>query len=193
MEHNTRLPALPREQMDAQQQAMLDAILNGPRKNLNGPFAAWLHSPQLGELAQRLGAYCRYDTGLSLRHSELAILVTAAQWQSQAEWHIHLPIALAAGVPAAQAEQIRLRQIPVFAEQGDHLIWLFALELYRDKRVSDATYAACCQQFGLPVLVNLVGLLGYYALVAMTLNVFDMRAQGQTELPFVEPQPGPAP
>jgi len=52
--------------------------------------------------------------------------------------------------------------------------------------VSDATYAACCQQFGLPVVVNLVGLLGYYALVAMTLNVFDMRAEGQTELPFVE-------
>ena len=89
-------------------------------------------------------------------------------------------------MPAALAEQIRRQQVPVFEEPADRLIWLFAHELYCDKRVSDATYAACCQQFGLPVVVNLVGLLGYYALVAMTLNVFDMRAEGQTELPFVE-------
>ncbi|MFL9926399.1 carboxymuconolactone decarboxylase family protein [Herbaspirillum lusitanum] len=185
-----RLPPLSREQMNAEQRAMLDAIRNGPRKNLNGPFVAWIHSPQLGELAQRLGAYCRYDTGLSLRLSELAILVTAARWQSQAEWHIHLPIAVEAGLSPVVAEQIRIGARPDFADQDELLIWCFATELYQDKRVSDAVYDAACIRFGLPVVVNLVGLLGYYALVAMTLNVFDMRADGQDQvsgLPFAEP------
>lgn len=184
-----RLPAISREAMRPDQTAMLDAILAGPRKNLNGPFVAWIHSPPLGELAQRLGAFCRYDTGLPLRLSELAILTTAACWQSQAEWFIHLPIAIEAGIDPALAEQIRLGQSPQFVADDEAVIWRFASELYRDKRVSDATYAQACEMFGLQVVVNLVGLLGYYALVAMTLNTFGMRAEGQggDSLPFAEP------
>lgn len=185
----SRLPAITREQMTPAQTSMLDAILAGPRKNLNGPFVAWIHSPQLGELAQRLGAFCRYDTGLSLRLSELAILTTAAAWQSQAEWHIHLPIALDAGLSAEVAEQIRQGQTPAFKQDDERVVWQFASELYRDKRVGDATFEQARALFGLPVVVNLVGLLGYYALVAMTLNSFGMRAEGQGEgaLPFAEP------
>ncbi|KAF1035002.1 MAG: hypothetical protein GAK35_04250 [Herbaspirillum frisingense] len=184
-----RLPAIARDQMTPEQTAMLDAILAGPRKNLNGPFVAWIHSPQLGELAQRLGAFCRYETGLPLRLSELAILVTAAGWQSQAEWHIHLPIAVEAGLSAEIAEQIRRGQAPRFTARDECVVWEFASQLYRDKRISDATYAEACELFGLTVVVNLVGLLGYYALVAMTLNTFGMRAEGQGEdqLPFAEP------
>lgn len=189
MTQPSRLPAITREQMTPDQTAMLDAILAGPRKNLNGPFVAWIHSPRLGELAQTLGAFCRYDTGLPLRLSELAILATAVAWQSQAEWHIHLPIAIDAGLPADVAEQIRQGGTPVFAQRDEHVVWHFATELYRNRRVSDATYAEACAMFGLPVVVNLVGLLGYYALVAMTLNTFGMRAEGQGEgeLPFAEP------
>ncbi|WP_211462789.1 carboxymuconolactone decarboxylase family protein [Collimonas silvisoli] len=187
MEKPSRLPPLQREQMTSEQKALLDAIAAGPRKNLNGPFVAWIHSPQLGELAQRLGAYCRYETGFPLRLSELAILATAAQWQSQAEWHIHLPIAIEAGLSADIAEQCRIGATPDFVDQDERLVWQFASELYARKRVSEMTYQAACKRFGLAVVVNLVGLLGYYALVAMTLNVFDMRAEGQTTLPFAEP------
>jgi 4-carboxymuconolactone decarboxylase len=64
------------------------------------------------------------------------------------------------------------------------LIHDFASELYDTQRVSDATYAKAVERFGHQVVINLVGLLGYYALVAMTLNVFDMRAAGQDSLPF---------
>ena len=65
-------------------------------------------------------------------------------------------------------------------------IYDFATELYETKRVSDATYDAAVARFGHTVVMNLVGLLGYYALVAMTLNTFGMRAEGQTDLPFAE-------
>ncbi len=193
MSQPQRLPAIAREQMTPEQTAMLDAILAGPRKNLNGPFVAWIHSPALGELAQRLGAFCRYDTGLSLHLSELAILATAQAWQSQAEWHIHLPIAVQAGLAPEVAEQIRRGEEPDFPHQDERIVWNFARELYQHKRVSDATYRAACERFGLQVVVNLVGLLGYYALVAMTLNTFGMRAEGQGEgdLPFAEPGPTP--
>ncbi|MDY7803317.1 carboxymuconolactone decarboxylase family protein [Burkholderia stagnalis] len=181
-----RLPPFDAASATDAQKAVLDEILSGPRGNLNGPFLGWIASPELAQHAQRLGAFCRYRTGLPLRLSELAILVTAARWRSQAEWHIHHPIALDAGLPAATAEAIRDGVEPVFESDDDALVYAFANELYDTRRVSDATFARAEERFGHAVVVNLVALLGYYALVAMTLNTFGMRAEGQTELPFPE-------
>jgi 4-carboxymuconolactone decarboxylase len=181
-----RLPSFDASTASAKQRAVLDEILSGPRGNLNGPFLGWIHSPDLAQHAQRLGAFCRYETGLPARLSELAILVTAARWRAQAEWYIHYPIAIDAGVREQDAEAIRLGRKPAFSEADDALIYAFASELYDEKRVSDATYAKTVARFGHKVTINLVGLLGYYALVAMTLNVFGMRALGQDSLPFIE-------
>jgi 4-carboxymuconolactone decarboxylase len=180
-----RLPHFDLSTATPEQKAVLDEIMSG-RGNLNGPFLGWIHSPELAQHAQRLGAFCRYRTGLPLRLSELAILVTAARWQAQAEWAIHHPIALEAGVAEADAESIRLGRRPDFADADAALIHDFASELYETKRVSDAIHAQAVERFGLQVVINLVGLLGYYALVAMTLNVFGMRALGQESLPFAE-------
>ncbi len=181
-----RLPDFDPSRATPEQKAVLDEILSGPRGNLNGPFLGWIHSPELAQHAQRLGAFCRYQTGLPLRLSELAILVTAQRWQAQAEWYIHHPIALGAGVPEAVAEAIRNGQRPAFDHADDALIFDFASELYDAKRVSDAIWTKTVERFGHTVTINLVGLLGYYALVAMTLNVFGMRAEGQESLPFAE-------
>jgi 4-carboxymuconolactone decarboxylase len=181
-----RLPEFQTTSATDEQAAVLQEILSGPRGNLNGPFLGWIHSPELAQHAQRLGAFCRYKTGLPLRLSELAILVTAARWQSQAEWYIHYPIALEAGLPAAVADAIHQGQQPVFDDADDALIFDFATQLYETKRVTDSTYENAVTRFGHVKVVNLVGLLGYYAMVAMTLNTFGMRAEGQTELPFPE-------
>jgi 4-carboxymuconolactone decarboxylase len=181
-----RLPRFDALHATPEQTVVLEEILSGPRGNLNGPFLGWIHSPELAQQAQRLGAFCRYRTGLPLRLSELAILVTAARWQAQAEWYIHYPIALEAGVSAVDAEAIRVGRQPEFADPDAALIYAFATELYDARRVCDSTYAASVTRFGHEVIVNLVGLLGYYALVAMTLNVFGMRAEGQQTLPFAE-------
>ncbi|MCX4161369.1 MULTISPECIES: carboxymuconolactone decarboxylase family protein [Paraburkholderia] len=181
-----RLPHFDAAAATPEQKTVLDEILSGPRGNLNGPFLGWIRSPELAQHAQRLGAFCRYQTGLPLRLSELAILVTAARWQAQAEWYIHYPIALQAGVREEDAQVLLQGKRPAFADADDALIYAFASELYDAKRVSDATYAQTVERFGHTVTINLVALLGYYALVAMTLNVFDMRAQGQATLPFAE-------
>jgi 4-carboxymuconolactone decarboxylase len=181
-----RLPDFQIAQASDEQKAILESILSGPRGSLNGPFLGWIHSPKLAEYAQQLGAFCRYETGLPLRLSELAILVTAARWRSQAEWHIHYPIAIDAGLPATLAEMIRNGEQPTFDDPDDELIYRFATELDEKKRVSDQTYDAAARRFGHVLVVNLLGLLGYYALVAMTLNTFGMRAEGQTTLPFPE-------
>ncbi len=181
-----RLPEFDRSTATPEQIAVLDEIVNGPRGNLDGPFLSWIHSPELANHAQRLGAFCRYETGLPLRLSELAILVIAAYWRSQAEWHIHQPIAIKAGVAVPVAEAIRQGTVPMFIDDDDRLIYAFATELNETRRVSDQTYEHAVKRFGHVIVVNLTGLLGYYTLVAMTLNVFGNRAHGQVELPFPE-------
>ncbi|GAA3533224.1 hypothetical protein [Zobellella aerophila] len=183
----SRLSDVNPDTAQGEQKRVLDAILSGPRGNLDGPFLAWIHSPELADRAQALGAFCRYHTGLPLRLSELAILITAAQWQSQAEWQIHEPIAHQAGVSQAITEAIRTGREPKFQAEDERLVYRLTTELYHSKRISDSLYHSAREQFGEPVLVELVGLHGYYALVAMTLNAFDVRRHTEQPLPFPEP------
>lgn len=93
----SRLSPLSEAHMDEAQRTVLRQIISGPRGNLDGPFLAWIHSPELADHAQRLGAFCRYGTRLEPRLTELAILLTAAWWQSQAggKFTNPLPVALA--------------------------------------------------------------------------------------------------
>src|SRR5690606_14853004 len=102
---------------------VLSDILSGPRGNLDGPFLAWAHSPQLADSAQKLGAFCRYGTRLELRLSELAILLTAAWWQSQAEWQIHEPIARQAGLAEGVIEALRRGEEPTFEQDDERLVY----------------------------------------------------------------------
>ncbi|MEH6824578.1 MAG: carboxymuconolactone decarboxylase family protein [Motiliproteus sp.] len=183
----SRLPELTDATMTQDQHRVLDAILKGPRGNLDGPFLAWVHSPGLANPAQQLGAYCRYHTSLPLRLSELAILVTAQWWQSQAEWQIHAPIALAAGLNQERVEALRQGQKAPFVEQDEALVYRIGTELYATRRISNALYQEAVALFGEPALVELVGIYGYYALVAMTLNVFAVDREVEGDLPFPEP------
>ncbi|WP_043526954.1 carboxymuconolactone decarboxylase family protein [Litchfieldella xinjiangensis] len=187
MKIDSRLTPLDESRMNDAQRRVLGEILSGPRGNLDGPFLAWIHSPALADHAQRLGAFCRYQTRLELRLSELAILFTAAWWQSQAEWQIHEPIARQAGISDTVIEALRRGDEPVFALDDEALIYRLGTSLYTKRRIDDALYEEAVTTFGEPGVVELVGIFGYYALVAMTLNVFEVRRDTGTALPFAEP------
>lgn len=184
MKIESRLTPLDESRMSDDQQRVLEAILSGPRGNLDGPFLAWIHSPALADHAQRLGAFCRYDTRLELRLTELAILFTASWWRSQAEWQIHEPIARQAGVTDAVIEALRSGEEPAFERDDERLVYRMGKTLYTTRRIDEALYAEAVAAFGEPGVVELVGVFGYYALVAMTLNVFEVRRETETPLPF---------
>ena len=170
----TRIAELDPGQMTAAQRSVHDAIASGPRKGVRGPLAVWLHRPELAQHAQALGRYCRYDTSLPPRLSELAILVIARHWGSEYEWYVHKPIAIAAGVRPEIVEAIRTQAVAAFADPAEAVIHAFLIELHRDRRVSDAVYAAAVAQLGEPGVIDLVGLAGYYTLISMTINVFEV-------------------
>lgn len=185
-----RLKDIPDEQMTAPQRALRDAIFAGPRgkrPKLTGPFAIWLHAPEYGNFAQALGAHCRFKTAVEPRLSEFAILVTAHMWKAQYEWHAHAPIAERAGVKPKTIADLHAGRVPKSAPKDERAIYDFVKELYRTRRVSNKTYARVHALLGDAATIELVGILGYYTLISMTLNVFRAPLPDGAPLPFREP------
>jgi 4-carboxymuconolactone decarboxylase len=184
-----RLAILDDRRMNDAQRALMSAMRAGPRGQSltpRGPFAAWLHAPQFGGLVQQLGAHCRYQTALPARLSEFAILCTARQWRAQYEWFAHEPMAEKAGVKPKTIADVRAGRAPKSAPADERAIYAFVQELYKTKRVSDRTYKRVQAILGDAPTVELVGILGYYVLVAMTLNVFRMMPPADAKLAFAE-------
>ncbi len=184
-----RLNDIADAQMTEPQRALRDAIFKGPRgprPKLNGPFAIWLHAPEMGYLAQALGAHCRFKTALPPRLSEVAILTTANLWRAQYEWHAHAPMAERAGVAPATIAAIKAGRAPTSAPKDERALYDFVRELYRTRRVSDRSYARVHKFLGDAAMVEFVGIVGYYALISMTLNVFRAQIPEEAPLPFRE-------
>jgi len=179
-----RLPELNPSEMTAEQKHVQDIIASGPRGQVRGPLAIWLRRPELAVRAQALGEYCRYNSSLPKRLSELAILVTARHWGAEFEWLAHQKHALDAGLSGDLIEAIRIGQVPVFADPQEQAVYDIATVLYRDRRLTDGLYASGLTALGEDSLIDLIGVLGYYALISMTINAFDVMPPPGTPLAF---------
>ena len=149
-------------------------IAAGPRGVVAGPLAVWLQRPDLADRAQALGAYCRYGSLLAKRLSELAILVTARIWSSEYEWMAHKQHALDAGLDPAAIEAIRTHAPPTLADPEEQAVYDVATVLNRTRGLDDALYARARDVLGEGRLVDLIGVLGYYTLISMTINAFGV-------------------
>jgi len=179
-----RLGPISNAAMTPEQRAAAQAIIDGPRGALYGPFVPLLRSPELMACAQRMGEYLRYRSAIGTRLSELAILVTARQWDQQVEWAIHAPIAAEAGIPAAVIDAIAERRTPAALAPDEQAVYDFCLELHTTKRVSDATWAAAMLQFGEHGVADLMGINGYYTLLAMVMNAAQSAPPPSTATPL---------
>lgn len=164
--------------MKPDQRAVYAQTVAGRRGSVPANVMVWLKSPDLAARAQKLGELVRYDTSLKPRHSELAIMVVARRWQAQYEWAVHVAEARKAGLPDALVESIRVGETPTFTEPVDRVVYEFAMAVMEHGRVSDDRYRAAVLDLGERAVVELVALLGYYTLVAFTLNVFEIPAPG---------------
>ena len=170
----TRIKDLSPTTMTAEQRAVHDAIASGPRGQVRGPLAVWLHRPKLADRAQALGQYCRYETSLEPRLSELAILMLGRIWGAEFEWWAHKKIALQAGVSPAVIEAIRTHTQPSFLHDDEALVHDFIRQLHQERRISDALYQKAVTLLGEEGVVDLVGIAGYYSLISMTIKVFQV-------------------
>ena len=169
-----RLRDLTREEMSEAQQKVVDEAVSGKRGRVPAPLRAWMHSPEMGTHAQRLGEFLRYGTILGPRLSELAILITARFWTSHYEWFAHKREGLRAGLDPAIIDAIAARKVPPLDDAKARAVYAYVVMLHNEHTVSDDVHAAVVRELGEQGVVELVGLLGYYTLVAMTLNAFEI-------------------
>jgi len=166
-----RMPAIPADQMSAAQKQAAAAIAAGPRGDVKGPFLALLRSPDFMDRVQRVGEYVRYRCPLDKRINELAAAITARHWTQQFEWWAHARQALEAGLKPAIAEAIAEGRRPAGMAQDEEIVYDFLTELLVNKSVCDATYERAVQKFGEPGVIDIIGISGYYGLLAMVMNV----------------------
>jgi 4-carboxymuconolactone decarboxylase len=169
-----RIPLLTPESMTAEQRRVHDNIVQGPRGKLVGPLRAALHNPELAEKWQQVGALLRYGTHLPPRLSELAILITARHWDCQFEWFAHEPPAQAAGIAQSVIDAIKHHQRPALEAADEQAVYDYVTQLHQTRFVSEAVYQRALDLFGVVAVVDLTALVGYYAMVAMTLNAHEL-------------------
>lgn len=181
-----RITPISLDQMSPAQRKVHDAVVAGPRGRMVGPIQVWLTNPELAEKAQELGAFCRYGTSLAGRLSELAILITGVHWRAGYEWHVHAPIGLKAGLDPQVVEAIRRGGQPAFQKTDEAAVYDFTRELLETRRVSDETFARTKSELGQHGVVELVGILGYYSLISMTIAGFELPVPEGSPDPFAE-------
>jgi len=162
------------ETLTPEQRRVYDRIVAGPRKRVIGPLLAALHNPELADRWQQLGELLRYQTGLSPQVSELAILVTARRWNTPLEWQVHSEAARKAGIPEAAIEALRRGSAPEFDDAELAAVYEFARQLQEHGQVSASTYQDVLERLGIAGIVELTAVIGYYTMVAMTLNAHQI-------------------
>ncbi|MBL6454031.1 carboxymuconolactone decarboxylase family protein [Belnapia sp. T6] len=170
-----RLIPPTREALDPAQQAVWDRIASGARGGVGGPFTALISSPDLCSRVEQLGVFIRYECSVPMRLRELAILCVGEHWKAAYEWYAHAPIAAKQGVPEAVIQAIGSGAAAIpFDAEPDRVVVGFVRELLRTGQVGEAAYTAAKALLGEKGTVELTGLVGYYSLLAMQLNVFQV-------------------
>jgi 4-carboxymuconolactone decarboxylase len=162
------------EQMTPEQRAVHDAAVSGKRGRMPPPALAWIHSPELAMRAQHLGEYIRYDTVFGPALVEIAILVTARYWRSHYEWWAHRRLAENAGLDPAIIDAIRDGNPLPRVDEKTQVIFDYAKTLHETRQVPIELHNRMLAAWGPRGIADIIGVCGYYTLVSMTLNGFDI-------------------
>jgi 4-carboxymuconolactone decarboxylase len=180
-----RLDKLSPATLDDEQRAVYDAIAGGRRAQgaqlfplvddtgaLEGPFNAFLLRPRLGFAWQALGAAVRYETALSDRAREIAILVTAAAARASFEWRSHEPIGRSAGLTGNELEALRAGRFGEFGDEDERLVAVTTHALCSRGDLDDEEYRRAVEGLGAAGLFEVLTVVGYYRALALQLRVF---------------------
>jgi 4-carboxymuconolactone decarboxylase len=184
-----RLPLPAADSMTPAQREAAQALVDGPRKGVYGPFLPLLRSPQLLDRVGKVGEYLRFESVLDARIRELTICAVSRHVSNQFEWTMHAPLAVKAGVSEATIEALRLGARPKNLPADEEAALDFARELFATHGVSDPTYAGSLQAFGEQGVVELASLIGYFAMVSWVMNVARTPAQASVAGPGIDAFP----
>ena len=175
-----RLSEIDEAQLFPEQRAIYDQIMRA-RGHMRGPFAVWLRNAELCENTLKLQEMFASRVKLERRLLELMILVAARLATAQYAWFIHEPHALRLGIAPDIVQAIRQRRTPVFTRDDERLVYDITTELNTTRTLSGQSFQRGMAMFGEQVMVELVSAIGFYSMVAMTLNAFAVSVPGDKE------------
>src|ERR1700754_2151584 len=186
VEDITRFAPLKPDELSPAQKTWADMIAAPPRnaKFASPPYRAYIRNPELAPRLSALSDYLRWNTTLPARLSEFAILITARQWTAQYEWFAHYPLALKAGLDPKILSDVAAGRRPENMREDEAALYDLATAIYRDKKVSDAVYKAAVDKFGERGVMDIIGIIGYYDLVSMTLITMQAGAPNDSVPPL---------
>ena len=173
-------PITSKDQVPVNDHAIVDTIIDS-RGSLHGPFSMFLHSPELAGRVAHLGAFVRFEGSLDMRVRVLAAMTVAREFDAVYVWGAQTGNARRQGVPEATITAIREKHARGVPPEDAQIID-FALQLIRAHRVDDTTFKAVQARFGNDQLVQLTGAIGYYAMLAMTVNACELEAAPGAEV-----------
>ena len=175
----SRLPELDEATLTPEQKRIYGEIKR-IRGRVRGPFAVWLRNAELGECALKLQDMFASRIKLERRLVQLMILIAARFANAEYTWFIHEPHALQNGIAQDIVDAIRDRRTPNFAREDERAVYDITLELNITHALSEATFKRGMAMFDEQRMVELVSAIGFYSMVAMTLNAFDVRVPSGT-------------
>ena len=188
-ESGSRLPPTERDSMDEEEKHIYEKLVGGDTRTLTGlrgPLGIGLHNPKLAEIESALNRYLRFNSGLSGRTRELAILATAREMDSRFEWAAHEQEAIKEGVERRIIDIIKYRRSTMRLNDTDAIIIQLSREIFNRRKVTSKTFSRALKIFGVKGLVNLIALMADYTATAVKFRVFDNtvnRSQPQLPVP----------
>lgn len=168
-----RVESLKDEELTPDQQRIARDIAS-TRSRVGGPFAIWLRTPAIAEATNRLGTVLRHQSRVERRLFELMVLIIARHWSAQYEWYVHAKQGREAGLAEAVITALRENRRPDFSRSDEQLVYDVVTELQERKTLSQPTYDRALAFFGQELLIEFIAAAGFYTMVAMTLDAFDV-------------------
>lgn len=180
--NKSRFVEIAPEERTSRQQAIVKRIEEGPRGRLPINLRVWLHNPDFVDVAEPFGLYVSSLAPITKRQKEIVVLVGALHWKAQFEWHIHQGHAQKAGITVGQIAAIAARQSPGFFEDPlENLTYELAVALHGQGKVPEDLHQRALASMGHKGVSDLIGLIGLYTMIAMTLNFYDVAAPAGAE------------
>ena len=165
-----RMPPIPADKLTAAQKTAIEEFKAARSVDISGPFVPLLRSPEVMNRARAMGDYLRYKSSLPPRLSEFVILLTARRWTQQYEWHAHQPLALQGGLRDAIVAAVAAGRRPDGMAEDEDAVYSLWDEIQRTQSVTDATYVRAIARVGEQGVIDVLGITGYYTMLAMVMN-----------------------
>jgi len=165
-----RMPPIPADKLTDAQKKAIEEFKAARSAEISGPFVPLLRSPEVMTRARAMGDYLRFRSSLPPRLSEFVILLTARRWTQQYEWNAHAPLAIKGGLKETIVKAVAEGRRPEGMAEDETIVFSLFDEIQKNQSVSDATYSKALKAIGEQGIIDVMGITGYYTLLAMVMN-----------------------